>query len=401
MDNVTHSFVGAAIAECVVPRDASPRTRTVLIGTGIVAANAPDVDLLYSSITEAPLGYLLHHRGHSHTLPGLMALAFVIWMATRLLPRVSPALRGTGRAVLLLIAAGLVSHLLMDTANSYGTHLFYPFSARWVYGDAVFVLEPWFWILLGTALALNAGRIGRLAVAVPPLVLIGVLAYMGLLRTGVLLAMGSVVAAGAVAMRSWERSQRASLGLAAAATIFAVMPAVSSVAKSEARRAAGSLESAEVVDIVADANPGMPWCWTTQTAQLDRQADMMVVRSATLSLLPGIWPAASCTSARMMTQDPGAASSGSASLVWHATWRTDLGQLRALSATDCRVRAWLQFGRLPHVANGAIVDLRFERPVGQNFTRMAVARGADECPRYVTSWERPRRDVLGQSSDNP
>jgi inner membrane protein len=91
----------------------------------------------------------------------------------------------------------------------------------------------------------------------------------------------------------------------------------------------------------------------------------------------------------------------SAALVWQSTWRTDLGQLRALSAGNCRVRAWLQFGRLPQVANGSIVDLRFERPVGQNFTRMPIDRGADECPRYVTSWEPPRRDVLDQSADNP
>ena len=40
----------------------------------------------------------------------------------------------------------------MDSANSYGTHLLYPFSARWIYGDAVFVLEPWLWLILGAAL---------------------------------------------------------------------------------------------------------------------------------------------------------------------------------------------------------------------------------------------------------
>ncbi len=62
------------------------RTRTAFIRAGIVAANAPDVDLLYTGITEAPLGYLLHHRGHSHTLPGLVALGLVIWAGLRLLP---------------------------------------------------------------------------------------------------------------------------------------------------------------------------------------------------------------------------------------------------------------------------------------------------------------------------
>ena len=60
-----------------------------------------------------------------------------------------------------LIGAALLGHLLMDTANGYGTHLFYPFSARWIYGDAVFVLEPWLWVILGATLALNASRFWR------------------------------------------------------------------------------------------------------------------------------------------------------------------------------------------------------------------------------------------------
>src|ERR1700754_4683671 len=122
----------------------------------VVAANVPDVDILYTSITEEPLGYLLHHRGHSHTLPGLAALGLMIWAGLLLLRPARMAIRGTEQRVMALIAAALISHLLMDAANSYGTHLFYPFSTGWVYGDAVFVLEPWLWALLGATLALNA-----------------------------------------------------------------------------------------------------------------------------------------------------------------------------------------------------------------------------------------------------
>src|SRR6185436_21133091 len=103
MENVTHAFVGAAMAECAVPHGASSRTRTILIAAGVIAANAPDVDLLYAGITEAPLGYLLHHRGHSHTLPGLAALGVVIWSGLRLLPWARPAVSGMQRRWILLI----------------------------------------------------------------------------------------------------------------------------------------------------------------------------------------------------------------------------------------------------------------------------------------------------------
>ena len=96
MDNVTHAFIGAAMAECAVPQGASSRTRTILITAGVIAANAPDIDLLYTRITEAPLGYLLHHRGHSHTLPGLAVLGVAIWSGLKVLPHAKAALQEAG-----------------------------------------------------------------------------------------------------------------------------------------------------------------------------------------------------------------------------------------------------------------------------------------------------------------
>jgi len=404
MDNVTHAFVGAAMAECAVPHGASSRTRTILIAAGVIAANAPDVDLLYAGITEAPLGYLLHHRGHSHTLPGLAVLGVAIWSGLKVLPRAKAALQGIDRRVILLIAAALLGHLLMDAANSYGTHLLYPFSARWVYGDAVFVLEPWLWLVLGAALASNAARLRRAAVALLALAPLAALVAIGLLPVGVAAVMLVVTGALAFTARTWGRKKRAALVLAAAATIFTVMPAVSRLAKGTARRAVYDLDRGELVDIVSDVNPGVPWCWGVLTLQnaADGPDRALVARRGTLSLLPGLWPATSCASARLMSARwPTDAATPSNEIVWHRQWRINLEELRTLQARNCRVRAWLQFGRVPHVANGTIADLRFEHPVGQNFTPMAIDSGAPGCPSFVTSWELPRRDVLPPGADSP
>jgi inner membrane protein len=401
VDNVTHAFVGAAMAECALPRDAITRTRVVLMCAGVVAANAPDVDLLYATIGEQPLGYLLHHRGHSHTLPGLVALGLLVWSAVLLLPAARRAVRATQPRWILLIAAALMSHLLMDTSNGYGTHLLYPFSARWVYGDAVFVIEPWIWGILGATLALNAARLWRAGVVLLTLVLIGTLVSVDLLQGSVLAAiLGGVGAAGFV-VRTWDRKRRAAAALAATAAIFLVMPGVSRVAKAEARRAAAALDGGEIVDIVADANPGVPWCWTVLTLQKVREGstEALSARRATLSLVPGVWPAASCASARLGTKWTSDVSP-SDTIVWHRRWRIDVEELRALAEGNCRVRAWLQFGRIPYVAGGLIADLRFENPIGQNFTPMAID-GPSRCPAYLTRWEWPRRDVLAGSSDRP
>ena len=88
-------------------------------------------------------------------------------------------------------------------------------------------------------------------------------------------------------------------------------------------------------------------------------------------------------------------------IAWIQEWRIDLGTIRTLDRTNCRVRAWLQFGRVPYVANGTISDLRFEHPVGQNFTPMAVEAGDRGCPSHVTDWELPRRDVLLPATNSP
>jgi inner membrane protein len=163
--------------------------------------------------------------------------------------------------------------------------------------------------------------------------------------------------------------------------------------KAEARRAVAGLERVEIVDIVADANPGVPWCWAVLTLQrTNGSTDTLIARRATLSLLPRVWRAASCASARLATRWSSEAASDT--IVWHRVWRIDVDQLRELDVGNCRVDAWLQFGRVPYVADGFIRDLRFENPIGQNFTPMRLDNGSRGCPKYLTRWELPRRDVL-------
>jgi inner membrane protein len=397
VDNITHAFVGAAMAECALPQQSSRPTRAVFMCAGVVAANAPDVDLLYTSLmAEQPLGYLLHHRGHSHTLPGLAALGMLIGSCL-LLPRVRRAVDGTERRWILLIAAALLSHLLMDTANGYGTHILYPVSSRWVFGDAVFVLEPWLWAILGAFLAVSAVHRWRVLVVLVTLVPIGAVVYAGLLQAGVLAVMLSAAGLAAMMARGWNRRTRAATALVATAGIFLAMAGISRLAKGAARQAVVDFGRGEVLDIVADANPGVPWCWAVLILQKASggASEGLIARRATLSLAPRAWPAASCASARLArSRQWSDDASSSAAIVWHRQWRIGVEELRALFAGNCRVRAWLQFGRVPYVADGHIVDLRFETPIGQNFTRMIVDAPSRGCPAHLTRWALPRQDVL-------
>jgi inner membrane protein len=166
MDNLTHSLLGGALAHLALPRGADPPARRVFFAVGIVAANLPDIDLLFTGITPRPLGYLLHHRGHTHTLVGLLVGALLLAGVAWLVPTVRRLASPERRRLALLGAVALGSHLVLDSWNSYGVHPFYPFDRRWLYGDAVFIFEPWLWLLLGVALAANAsGRWARILVS--------------------------------------------------------------------------------------------------------------------------------------------------------------------------------------------------------------------------------------------
>jgi inner membrane protein len=93
-------------------------------------------------------------------------------------------------------------------------------------------------------------------------------------------------------------------------------------------------------------------------------------------------------------REPGAESTVGR-LVWNREWHVDLVALRDRAATDCRLRAWLQFGRVPFLDDGHIVDLRFNNPLGANFSAMEIDDDLPAgCPSRLTSWAWPRGDVL-------
>ena len=44
----------------------------------------------------------------------------------------------------------------MDWLNSYGVRLLMPFSDRWFYGDALYIVDPLLYLLFGAAIVLGA-----------------------------------------------------------------------------------------------------------------------------------------------------------------------------------------------------------------------------------------------------
>lgn len=155
MDNVCHTLVGAACARAGF-------ARPVRFGavTSILAANLPDLDVLVFA-TDVPS--VAFRRGWTHgiaaqaLLPALLAVSVAAIARRRRLPSGSGA--SELRPLLALSYVGVLSHVFLDYLNNYGVRPLMPFSGRWFYGDAVFIVDPWLWIAF--ALAFVAGRRGR------------------------------------------------------------------------------------------------------------------------------------------------------------------------------------------------------------------------------------------------
>lgn len=149
MDNLTHSFVGLAAAKAGLER-VSPYATAVCL----LAANLPDSDLV--TVLAGRWVYLHQHRGVSHSIIGTfvlsVALPLAVWAVDRLVARMrGRPPRARLRGLLLASLAVGASHPLLDWTNSYGLRPLLPWDARWLYGDLVFIIDPWLWLSLGGA----------------------------------------------------------------------------------------------------------------------------------------------------------------------------------------------------------------------------------------------------------
>jgi hypothetical protein len=190
---------------------------------------------------------------------------------------------------------------------------------------------------------------------------------------------------------------RAVVALVGTLVVYAGFSVLSRQAKATTTDALQAIGEGSVVDIAANPNPAVPWCWSVVTVTRTADDAALIVRRGTLSLWPAVRPAETCVSHRLVAIGGATASTVGEQrrISWNREWRVDIDHLRQLAAADCRAAAWLQFGRVPFVDDRRIADLRFDNPLGSNFSAMAIAGGSEaECPSNLTSWEWPRADVL-------
>jgi len=160
MDPVAHTLVGAALAETGLKRASRYATACLLIG-----ANLADVDALAHLWGDDTALYL--RRGLTHGVLALVALPLLLtaglwlwhrWRGARADDSSPPFRPG---AILALSFLAVWTHPLLDWLNTYGVRLLMPFDQRWFYGDTLFIIDPWVWLLAaaGVLLARSHGRL--------------------------------------------------------------------------------------------------------------------------------------------------------------------------------------------------------------------------------------------------
>ena len=152
MDPIAHSLVGASLSETPLKRLSVLASPTL-----VLAANAPDIDIV-SAFVGRDLS-LQFRRGWTHGVLAMailpLLLAGLILLADRCIASVRrrpPKARFGPTLVLSYI--GVWTHPILDWLNTYGVRLLMPFDGRWFYGDALFIIDPWVWLLAGAVVVL-------------------------------------------------------------------------------------------------------------------------------------------------------------------------------------------------------------------------------------------------------
>jgi inner membrane protein len=155
MDPLTHALAGAAVSYALFGR----RLGRHAAALGALAGIAPDIDHFVSSEAD-PLLYVEYHRFFTHSL------AFsVIGSLICALPWIwRKRFRRDWKRLWICALPAYISHCLLDTATTYGTQLFWPFTNQRLGWDLIAVVDPLFTVVIGITLWIGIAKRNRTTV---------------------------------------------------------------------------------------------------------------------------------------------------------------------------------------------------------------------------------------------
>lgn len=388
MDNITHTLVGVTLGHALSKPQVETREKKALIWASMIASNLPDADFIIDHFA-APnlggnLGYLLHHRGFTHTLafsPASSALSLFLGC-------VIARYKGKWTARLFLVSLlATWLHVAADACNEYGVHPFWPISNRWFYGDFIFVAEPLFWYALIPFAIFHAGSLRAQRFWAGLALILMILPWV--VRTPSFWVVGALMLWAGLwfwANRKWKSWTTPALGVAVAFCAFVLG---AHTARGRAwQEFQGAHPDQAMIQFGSSPAPGNPFCWRMVQASRDSQ-DRYFARGGELSLAPGIFKPGTCFPVPQTEPNPPlypARSSTYPEIVWKTEFQGDFQELKSLAMQSCQFLALMKFARVPYWKKTGdqwiAGDLRY------HFAN-AQSRGDELCVDPLPPWEIP------------
>ena len=145
MDNITHTLAGALLGQMGLKRRSRFAMAACLLG-----ANAPDIDVFAPLVL--PVDGIMFHRGPVHAVfawPVLAAgIVAILWLLDRLKPRSPDTLPFRPLPLFVIAFVAVLTHPFLDWLTTYAIAIFAPASWRWYSGDAIFIIDWVYWLLM-------------------------------------------------------------------------------------------------------------------------------------------------------------------------------------------------------------------------------------------------------------
>ena len=390
MDNLTHTLIGATLAESFKESDSN--AKRAMFWTSIVASNFPDLDFLIPHFFEhQKLAYLLHHRGITHTLIFTPVTAILTVLAVCLFFRGAFIHR---KKLFLIAVLGALLHIVADGWNSYGVHPFFPFWNGWLYGDMIFIVEPLIWFVLLPYWFWYAKRIKVRFAAL--ILAIGMVCFAAFGPYPVaLFSLVNMIAFGCLAFylqRVFPKIRIAWFGLA---LVLGVFWFASRQAHTEASRLFTQETKMQetLFELALSPSPSNPLCWKAQWVSEDAQTGQYRVRVGNLSLSENIVPANTCFLSSVdrtvsLKKIDWAVPSGFTFEGFFSAEKPDFSRV----SQHCFAQAFFRFARVPYWEWKddflILSDARYDRGTEIGFSEFMIASDA-ACPRGIPPWIPP------------
>jgi inner membrane protein len=202
MDNITHSLTGAITARFIESRPSSPQEKAAYRRTFfwllVVSANIPDIDVLVGILGD-PIFSLKAHRALTHSMLFAPLLALLPAGLFMLFSKVKNI-----RLLWIISLLGIVLHIFFDLVTSFGTQILNPFFDTRYALDWLFIIDPWFTLLLAATLIVARFLPARRSL-VTAIGLIAAVAYIGTAAFNHGVALIKVTEAASKAGMSWSK----------------------------------------------------------------------------------------------------------------------------------------------------------------------------------------------------